>query len=80
MNLFASVSLAMLFVLAWQVAGRARTDPAGARLLAVTLFAGLAAMAILCWNCFFAAPAGLATLAAGCTLMALLCLRQSPAA
>ena len=77
MNLFASLSLAILVVLVWQLANRVRVDSAGLRPLVATLFGGLVLMAVLCWKYFFAAPAGLSTLAAGCAFMAWLSANSS---
>ena len=76
-NIFTSVALAILAILAWQLGRLSREEPGAARPLAATLLVGTAAIAVVCWIDFFVAPAAAATLAGASLLMAWLSLRRA---
>ena len=75
-NVFTSVALGVLAVLAWQLGRLSREEPHAVRPLAATLLVGTAAIAVVCWVDFFLAPALASTLAAACLAMAWLSLRR----
>jgi len=60
---FTTWSLVLLAILCWQLAGLARTQPAIARPLILTLFAISIPMTVLTFTNFFLAPAILSTAA-----------------
>ena len=60
---FATCALLLFAVLSWQLAGLARTQPAIARPLMLTLFVISIPMTVLAYTNFFAAPAILSTAA-----------------
>jgi hypothetical protein len=76
-NIFTSLALATLAVLVWQLGRVSGERPRAARRLVATLLVGTAAIAVLCWVDFFAAPAAASSLAAASLLMAWLSLRRA---
>jgi hypothetical protein len=69
-GLLFSVTLLLLAVLLWQLGAMARSDPARARPLIATLFAGYLAFTVLCGMYFFTAPAALSAAVAICLALA----------
>jgi hypothetical protein len=69
-SLLFSVALLVLAVLLWQLGGIAKSDPARARPLIATLFAGYLGFTVLCGIYFFTAPAALSAAAAICLALA----------
>ena len=57
-------------MLLWQLGAMARSDPARARPLIATLFAGYVAFTVLCGMYFFTAPAALSAAVAICLALA----------
>jgi RsiW-degrading membrane proteinase PrsW (M82 family) len=70
-SLLFSVTLLLLAVLLWQIGALAQSDPARARPLIATLFAGYLAFTVLCGMYFFTAPAALSAAVAICLALAL---------
>jgi RsiW-degrading membrane proteinase PrsW (M82 family) len=70
-SLLFSVTLLLLAVLLWQIGALAQSDPARARPLIATLFAGYLAFTVLCGTYFFTAPAALSAAVAICLALAL---------
>lgn len=70
-SLLLSATLLMLAVLLWQIGTLARSDPARARPLVATLFAGYFGFTVLCGMYFFTAPAAVSAAVAICLALAL---------
>jgi len=77
-SLFVSLSMLILTLVLWFLAGAARSAPSPARPLAWTLFVGHISIAALCWKAFFLAPQALSTLAALALLVAVVGFRAAP--
>lgn len=69
--------LLALAILTWQIAAHARSEARRLRTLILTLAALYAAVGVLSWMYFFAAPLVLAAIVFVCLLLALLCARGS---
>src|SRR6267154_4451664 len=69
-SLLFSVTLLLLAVLLWQLAGLAKRDPAGARPLLASLFLAYLGFTILCGMYFFFAPAAFSAAVAICLALA----------
>ncbi len=78
-SLLFSAALLLLALLLWQIGGIAKSDPARARPLIVSLFLGYLALTVLCGMYFFTAPAALSAAAAICLALAFAAPRASPA-
>ena len=71
-----SVDLAILAIIAWQVAAISRRSPRDAVPLAATLVVACAANAIIAWQYFFAGPIVTSFVATACAVVALALLRR----
>ena len=69
-SLLFSVALLVLALLLWQIGGIAKSDPARARPLIATLFAGYLGITLLCGIYFFTAPAVVSAAATICLALA----------
>jgi hypothetical protein len=69
-SLLFSVTLLLLAVLLWQLAGLAKSDPVAARPFVGSLFLAYLGFTILCGVFFFIAPAALSAAAAVCLALA----------
>src|SRR6266853_1722022 len=69
-SLLFSVTLLLLAVLLWQLAGLAKRNPAGTRPLLASLFLSYLGFTILCGMYFFFAPAAFSAAVAICLALA----------
>jgi hypothetical protein len=69
-SLLFSVTLLLLAVLLWQLAGLVKSNPAGARPFVVSLFLAYLGFTILCGRYFFIAPAAFSAAVAVCLALA----------
>jgi hypothetical protein len=71
-----SVDLAILMILAWQIATISRRSPREAVPLAVTLVIACVANAIVAWQYFFTGPIVMSIVASAIAVVALVLLRR----
>ena len=76
-SIMISLDLAILMILAWQVATISRRSPREAVPLAVTLVIACVANAIVAWQYFFTGPIVMSLVATACAVVALGLLRRS---
>ncbi len=75
----ASVTMAVMAVVAWQLSSLARRYPREALPMAITLLVGCVGLLVLCWAFFFAVPVVFSAVAVGCAGMGVVRLRGESA-